>query len=107
MGGMESPLFSKFVTLFCCGFLALQAHVDTFATIVEITCRGSSFKCFDGREADEVVSKLRERFASELGKEASVAHALDLIKQATNQVLLNATVRLFPVPLSGHCCLDN
>jgi phosphatidylinositol 4-kinase len=83
MGGMESPLFSEFVTLFCCGFLALQAHVDTFATIVEITCRESSFKCFDGKEADEVVSKLRERFAADLGKEASVAYALDLIKQAT------------------------
>lgn len=83
MGGMESPLFSEFVTLFCCGFLALQAHVDTFATVVEITCRGSSFKCFEGRDADEVVTKLRERFVPDLGKEATVAYALDLIKQAT------------------------
>jgi phosphatidylinositol 4-kinase len=83
MDGMESPLFSEFVTLFCCGFLALQAHVDTFATIVEITCRGSSFKCFDGKDADEVVTKLKERFVPNLGKEASVAYALDLIKQST------------------------
>ena len=83
MGGMESPLFSEFVTLFCCGFLALRAHVDTFATIVEITCRGSSFKCFEGRDADEVVAKLRERFVPNLDKEAAVAYALDLIKQAT------------------------
>ena len=83
MGGMESPLFSEFVTLFCCGFLALQAHVDTFATVVEITCRGSSFKCFEGRDADEVVTKLRERFVPDFSKEATVAYALDLIKQAT------------------------
>jgi phosphatidylinositol kinase/protein kinase (PI-3 family) len=57
--------------------------VDTFATVVEITCRGSSFKCFEGKDADEVVTKLRERFVPDLSKEATVAYALDLIKQAT------------------------
>jgi len=83
MGGMQSPFFSEFVTLFCCGFLALQAHMDTFLTIVEITCEGSSFKCFEGRAKEEVLSKLRNRFCPQLSKEASVAFALDLIKQAT------------------------
>lgn len=83
MGGMQSPFFGEFVTLFCCGFLALQAHVDTFLTIVEITCSGSSFKCFEGRESKEVVAKMRARFCPELSKEATVAFALDLIKQAT------------------------
>jgi len=83
MGGLESPLFSEFVTLFCCGFLALQAHADTFLTVVEITCKGSNFPCFDGKDPDEIVSKLRERFCPELSKSQTVAFALDLIKFAT------------------------
>ena len=84
MGGMQSPFFSEFVTLFCCGFLALQAHMETFLTIVEITCNGSSFKCFEGRTREEILTKLRDRFCPQLCKEASVAFALDLIKQATS-----------------------
>jgi phosphatidylinositol 4-kinase len=83
MGGMQSPFFSEFVTLFCCGFLALRAHMDTFLTLVEITCNNSSFKCFDGRDSSEVVEKMRSRFCPELSKESAIAFALDLIKQAT------------------------
>jgi phosphatidylinositol 4-kinase len=83
MGGLGSPLFSEFVTLFCCGFLALQAHADTFLTVVEITCKGSNFHCFDGKDPEEIVSKLRERFCPELNKSQTVAYALDLIKFAT------------------------
>jgi phosphatidylinositol kinase/protein kinase (PI-3 family) len=45
--------------------------------------KDSTFKCFDGREPGEVVSKLRERFCPDLNKEETVAFALDLIKQAT------------------------
>lgn len=83
MGGIGSPLFSEFVTLFCCGFLALQAHADTFLTVVEVTCRGSNFNCFDGKDPGEVVTKLRERFCPDLNKSQTVAYALDLIKFAT------------------------
>ena len=83
MDGMRSSLFSEFITLFCCGFLALQAHCDTFCTVVDITCKGSTFKCFEGRDSAEVVGKLRERFRPELGKEDSIAFCLDLIKGAT------------------------
>lgn len=83
MGGLKSPLFSEFVTLFCCGFLALKSYSGTFLTIVEIMCKGSTFKCFDGRDTEDIVSKLRERFCPELSKEETVAFALDLIKQAT------------------------
>eukprot|EP00580_Thalassiosira_gravida_P016953 CAMPEP_0201665478 /NCGR_PEP_ID=MMETSP0494-20130426/6608_1 /ASSEMBLY_ACC=CAM_ASM_000839 /TAXON_ID=420259 /ORGANISM="Thalassiosira gravida, Strain GMp14c1" /LENGTH=1606 /DNA_ID=CAMNT_0048144447 /DNA_START=213 /DNA_END=5033 /DNA_ORIENTATION=+ len=83
MGGLGSPLFSEFVTLFCCGFLALQAHADTFLTVVEVTCRGSNFPCFDGKDPEEVLSKLRERFCPDLNKSQTVAYALDLIKFAT------------------------
>ena len=83
MGGLRSPLFSEFVTLFCCGYLALQAHCGTFLTLVEITIRESTFKCFDGRDTDEIVAKLRDRFSPDLSKEETVSFALDLIKQAT------------------------
>lgn len=83
MGGMQSPFFSEFVTLFCCGFVALRAHMDTFLTLVEITCSSSSFKCFEGREQAEVVQKMRARFCPDLSNESAVAFAMDLIKQAT------------------------
>jgi len=83
MEDTESEHFSEFVTLFCCGFLALQAHMDTFLTLVDITCRGSSFKCFAGRGPEKIVQELRARFCPDLTKEQTVAFALDLIKQAT------------------------
>lgn len=83
MGGLRSPLFSEFVILFCCGFLALQSHCDTFLTLVEITCEGSTFKCFEGQTTEEIVAKLKERFSPHLSKEETVSLALDLIKQAT------------------------
>mmetsp|Transcript_17148 Transcript_17148/g.25601 ORF Transcript_17148/g.25601 Transcript_17148/m.25601 type:complete len:653 (+) Transcript_17148:2836-4794(+) len=84
MDGLGSVLFSEFVTLFCCGFLALQAHAETFVTIVKITCEGSNFKCFEGKDNREIVYKLRERFCTDLNKEATIAHAMELIRQATN-----------------------
>jgi len=84
MGGLNSTLFSEFVTLFCCGFLALQAHADTFITIVEISCKDSSFKCFEGRESTVIVSELRDRFKTDLSKEDTVMYALDLIYQSLN-----------------------
>jgi len=82
MGGINSPLFSEFVTLFCCGFLALQAHADTFLTVVEITCKGSTFKCFEGKDSAEIVAKLQERFCLHLDKESTIAFCMDLIKQS-------------------------
>jgi hypothetical protein len=84
MGGMESPLFSEFVILFCCGFLALQAHSETFITLVEITSKESTFKCFEGRDSEEIVDKLRDRFRPDLDTEKTIAFALDVIQQATS-----------------------
>jgi phosphatidylinositol 4-kinase B len=83
MGGLRSPLFSEFVTLFCCGFLALQSYCATFLTIVEIMCKDSTFKCFEGRDPEEIVSSLRKRFCPNLSKEETVAYALELINKAT------------------------
>lgn len=84
MDGLGSPLFSEFVTLFCCGFLALQEHYETFTTIVDVTCQGSTFKCFEGRECSEVVSKLKERFRPELNKVDTITHAMELIRLSYN-----------------------
>jgi len=84
MGGLRSPLFSEFVTLFCCGFLAIQAHCETFLTLVEITSRESSFKCFEGRDSKEVIAKLKDRFCANQTTEETVTFALNLIKQATS-----------------------
>ena len=82
MDGLKSSLFSEFITLFCCGFLALQAHYDTFVTLVEVTSKGSTFPCFDGRDASEIIQKMEERFCPDLDKEESVAHVLDIIKES-------------------------
>ena len=83
MGGPQSPLFSDFVTLFCCGFLALQSYSDTFVTLVEITSRNSTFKCFaEGQTRDEILAKMRERFCPELNTDETIAFALDLIQQS-------------------------
>lgn len=84
MGGLRSPLFSEFITLFCCGFLAIQAQYESFLTLVEISSRESTFKCFEGRDSAEVVAKMKERFQPDLTTEQTVAYALDLIKQATS-----------------------
>ena len=84
MDGLGSVFFTEFVTLFCCGFLALQAHCETFMTIVDITCEGSTFNCFEGKDRKEIVSKLRERFSPDLSKEETISHAMELIRQACN-----------------------
>jgi Phosphatidylinositol 3- and 4-kinase len=84
MDGVESPLFSEFVILFCCGFLALQAHYETFLTLIEITSKDSTFPCFEGRDTDEICDKLRERFRPDLDTEKTIAFALDVIQQATS-----------------------
>ena len=84
MGGIDSALFSEFVVLFCCGFLALQAHFETFLTLVEITSKESTFPCFKEKDVDEIVDGLRDRFQPDLDTEKSIAFALDLIQQATS-----------------------
>ena len=85
MGGTRSPLFTEFVTLFCCGFLALKYHAETFITLVEVTAEGSSFPCFEGRDPNTVVAELRERFCLGLeSTEAIVMRALELISEAIN-----------------------
>jgi hypothetical protein len=84
MDGVRSSLFSEFVTLFCCGFLALQAHCDTFVTLVEITCRGSTFNCFEGKDSAEIIEKFKRRMCEDKSKEETIAVVLDIIKEATS-----------------------
>jgi hypothetical protein len=84
MDGVRSSLFSEFVTLFCCGFLALQAHCDTFVTLVEITCRGSTFNCFEGKDSAEIIEKFKRRMCVDKSKEETIAVVLEVIKEATS-----------------------
>jgi phosphatidylinositol 4-kinase len=90
MDGVGSKLFLDFLMLFCCGFVALQMHADTFLTLVEITCAGSTFKCFEGRDHTEILENLRSRFCLHLSKETTISFAMDLIYQATTT---NGTAR--------------
>jgi len=83
MNGIDSKLFLDFLMLFCCGFVALQVHADTFLTLVEITCTGSTFKCFEGKDHKEILENIRSRFCLHLDKESTISFAMDLIHQAT------------------------
>merc|ERR1712032_569072 len=83
MDGLGSPLFSEFVTLFCCGFLALQANAQIFLNMVQVTCEGSNFKCFYGKNTKDIIRKLCDRFCLQLDKEATISFAMELIRQAT------------------------
>jgi phosphatidylinositol 4-kinase len=83
MDGIDSKLSLDFLMLFCCGFVALQVHADTFLTLVEITCTGSTFKCFEGKDHKEILENIRSRFCLHLDKESTISFAMDLIHQAT------------------------
>jgi len=82
VGGLNSSLFSDFVTLFCCGLLALKQHADTFCTLVDITCKSSALPCFAGKDPKDIVEKLRGRFCTHMDKSSTIAYSLDLIKQS-------------------------
>ena len=84
MDGIDSPVFSEFVILFCCGFLALQSHFDTFLTLVAITSKESTFPCFEGRDSEVILDELEARFRPDLDTEKTIAFALDVIQQATS-----------------------
>lgn len=84
MDGIDSPVFSEFVILFCCGFLALQSHFGTFLTLVEITSKESTFPCFEGRDSEVILDELEARFRPDLDTEKTIAFALDIIQQATS-----------------------
>ena len=84
MDGIDSPVFSQFVILFCCGFLALQSHFGTFLTLVEITSKQSTFPCFEGRDSEVILDELEARFRPDLDTEKTIAFALDVIQQATS-----------------------
>jgi len=93
MGGIGSPMFSEFVVLFCCGFMSLQKHAETFLTLIEITFKsvGSSMPCFEHMEdCKSVIDTTRQLFRTDLcsdgnsniknGQLSTVRHALDLIR---------------------------
>jgi hypothetical protein len=83
MDGLRSSHFSEFVTLFCCGFFALQAHSDTFLTLIEITSKGSTFACFEGKNSADIVEQMKDRLRPDLDKAGTIAFCLDIIKEST------------------------
>ncbi len=52
MGGVDSPLFDEFTTLFACGFHALQVNIERIVVLVEIMAEASRYPCF--QNADKV-----------------------------------------------------
>ncbi|KDO24207.1 hypothetical protein SPRG_10636 [Saprolegnia parasitica CBS 223.65] len=80
LGGVQSPMFAKFVQLFAAGFVALQRNAEKILTLVEIMMHKSTFPCFTNRDVLKDLQRLRERFAESLPLDAAVKHALKLVK---------------------------
>lgn len=92
MGGIGGELFSDFVTLFCCGFIALQRHSREILTLLEITYHSSSHNmpCFSEqpeKSCADFLQDVRMLLRTDLDSAGdsddllkTVKHALDLIK---------------------------
>lgn len=52
MGGVDAPLFDEFITLFACGFHALQVNIERIVVLIEIMAEASRYPCF--HNADKV-----------------------------------------------------
>ena len=81
-GGLDSPLFSEFVRGFTMGFLALQANAENIISTLDMLAYDSPFPCFLNKDRNGIIEKLRGRFRTDLNKEDSVRHCLDLITQS-------------------------
>jgi phosphatidylinositol 4-kinase len=81
-GGLESPLFSEFLKVFTSGFLALKANSETILSTIALMAQQSTFPCFTGRDANQILDKLRGRFRHDLNVSETVQHCLDLIIQS-------------------------
>jgi hypothetical protein len=79
MGGLDSPLFGEFVTAFTKGFIALQANCENIISAITLLSINSTFPCFQGKSAQQILEKLKNRFRSELNVKDAVKHCLDLI----------------------------
>ena len=89
MGGVDSPLFDEFTTLFACGFFALQVNIERIIALVEIMAEQSRYPCFVGSDKAVIIQRLRQRMCtgkSPSSKADTVAFALDLITQSYNSL---------------------
>ena len=62
MDGENSEMFIYYKSLMIKGMIEAKKHVETFVKIVEIMSHGSKMPCFDKKDIDVVIQKLRERF---------------------------------------------
>ncbi len=62
MDGENSEMFTYYKSLMIKGMIEAKKHVETFVKIVEIMSHGSKMPCFDKKDIDVVIQKLRERF---------------------------------------------
>ena len=62
MDGENSEMFTYYKSLMIKGMIEAKKHVETFVKIVEIMSHGSKMPCFDKKDINIVIQKLRERF---------------------------------------------
>ena len=62
MDGENSEMFLYYKNLMIKGMIEAKKHVETFVKIVEIMSHGSKMPCFDKKDINIVIQKLRERF---------------------------------------------
>ena len=79
LDGLESTMFSDFIKAFTTGFIALKANAENIVSMVKILATNSPFPCFAGKDATQIIEKLRLRFRSDLNLSDTVQHCLDLI----------------------------
>jgi hypothetical protein len=78
-GGLDSPFFSEFLRAFTSGFLALKANSETIISTLSLMSTQSTFPCFNGKDTNAIIDKLRARFRTDLSVKDTVQHCLDLI----------------------------
>jgi phosphatidylinositol kinase/protein kinase (PI-3 family) len=84
LDGLDSPLFAAFVGAFTKGFLALQSQAETMVGMLQSQAEHSTFPCFIGKQTYVIISRLRDRFRTDLSVVETVKHCLDLIRGSYN-----------------------
>ena len=79
LGGLESQLFGQFVKGFTSGFLALRTNIENIIANLKLLAINSPFPCFNGKDSNVILDKLRSRFRCDLSLQDTVQHCLDLI----------------------------
>ena len=79
LGGLESQLFGQFVKGFTSGFLALRTNIENIISNLKLLAINSPFPCFNGKDSNAILEKLRCRFRCDLSLQDTVQHCLDLI----------------------------